>query len=104
MSDHLRLDRDSLCSSAELLRMAAEPLEAASRFEGFAFESVTGVAHAAHEFLRAVTSATGQLSQGSIAGAQLLTHLAERGDELDLRLAVAVETDQTQTMRRQEHS
>ena len=102
MSDHIMLDRASLCGAADALRVSAEPLAAADLDYGFAFESVTGVACAAHEFLGAVGRAVAQLSQGSTASAQLVTQLVERGGELDLQLAAAVEASPQQASPEQE--
>ena len=91
MSDRLRLDRDSLCSAADTLRLASEPLDAVDLGAGLAFESVTGVADAVHEFLSAIGRAAGQLSAGSATSAQLMTHVVERSNQLDLHLAIALE-------------
>lgn len=102
MSDQMRLERASLCGAADALRVAAEPLAAVDLAEGLAFESVTDVAYAAREFLSAVGRAAAQLSQGSAASAQLVTHLVERGGELDLQLAAAVEVGPSQLSREQE--
>lgn len=104
MSDHMRLERASLCGAADALRVAAEPLAAADLDHGFAFESVTGVAYAAHEFLGAVGRAAVQLSQDSTASAQLVTQLMERGGELDLQLAAAVEAGPQQAAREEERA
>ncbi len=104
MSDRIRLERASLCGAADALRVAAEPLAGADLAEGLAFESVTDVSYAAHEFLGAVARVAAQLSQGSTASAQLVAHLVERGGELDLQLAAAVEAGPPQASREQERA
>lgn len=87
----------------DALRVAAEPLAAVDLAEGLAFESVTDVAYAARGSYSAVGRAAAQLSRGSAAGAKLREHhLVERGGELDLQLAAAVEVGPPQASREQE--
>ena len=99
MPDYLRLDRASLGDAAGALRAAAAPLESVGLTEGFAFESATGVASAADEFLRAIAHTARQLAASSSASAQAMSCLADRGNEVDLQLAAAADAEWVQVMR-----
>lgn len=89
MSEHLSLERSSLVGAVEMLQDASKPLESISLSDELAFESLTGIADAVHDFLDVIKRAAQQLAEGASASGYVLTHLLQRGSEVDLQLASA---------------
>lgn len=89
MSEHLSLERSSLVGAVEKLQDASKPLESVNLSGDLAFESLTGIADAVHEFLSVIKRAAQQLAEGASASGYVVTHLLQRGSEVDLQLASA---------------
>lgn len=89
MPESLALAGETLSAAEASLRAASVSLESSVHIGRFAFDSLTGVADAACEFLRSFDAAVENLIIASDDGSGAITSLGLDAAELDVRLAGA---------------